>query len=104
MPLPQTQEDRGFGCEIGPCVCVQAVGALGGRFRLESILGSSPCSLDERPVTKPNKGQDYASSVVKVHSRSLLLGSVTLAVHLISLPNLRGKPYEARIVIMALLS
>lgn len=62
MPLPQTQEDRGFGCEIEPCVCVQAVGALGGGFRLESTLGSSPWSLDERPVTKPNKGQDYASS------------------------------------------
>ena len=89
MPLPQTQEDRGFGCEIGPCVCVQAVGALGDRFRLESILGSSPCSLDERPVTRPNKGQDYAGSVVKVHSRSLVLGSVALAARLGSLANLR---------------
>ena len=57
-------------------------------FRLESTLGSSPWSLDERPVTKPNKGQDYASSVVKANSRSLLLGRIALAVHLVSLPNL----------------
>ena len=47
---------------------------------------------------------NYASSVVKVHSRSLLLGGIALAVHLVSLPNPRWKPYQARIVIMGLLS